>query len=101
MATELKEQVGSEEEGRVLSSWNTTLTKEEAGKGKEILTKDFNISQVFRRRLSKLLKAEYDRLCDKALDISAPDFAVQAAYVMGGKAALQTVHRMIHCDPSK
>lgn len=101
MSTELKDQVGSLEEGKPLSAWQTTLTKEETPKAKEVLTKDFNASHTFRRRLAKLLRDEYDKFVAKELDLSAPDFAVQAAYTMGAKKALQTVYRMIHCDPTK
>lgn len=97
MSTELKDNIGPETPAeRPLSNWAATL---EEGESKDTISKEFVRSQTFRARLIKLLQAEYDLACNKGLDISAPDFAVQAAYSAGAKKALQAVYRMINADP--
>lgn len=93
----LQDTVGPEEPGKMLSNWKAHLEK---GEDINSIKVEFNRSETFRRLLAKLLRSEYDNYSARAMDISAPDFAVQAAFVLGAKQALQNVYRMIHADPN-
>lgn len=93
----LQDTVGPAEPGKMLSNWKTALDK---GEDINSIQVEFNRSETFRRRLAKLLRAEFDTYAQKEMDISAPDFAVQAAFSLGAKKALQTIYRLIHADPN-
>ena len=93
MNTELKDKIGPSDPTRPLSCWRATLDK---GEDEDTITKEFARSSTFRTRLMQLLVKEYEQYAAKELDISAPDFAVQAAFSAGAKKALQAVYRMIN-----
>lgn len=93
----LKEEVGSEDPGKMQSDWRATL---DTGETISAVHQEFARSESLLRRLGMLVRAEFDTWAAKELDISAPDFAVQAAACAGAKKALQVVYRLINADPT-